>query len=101
MIMSSMVPVVPKNTSGAKDFFFIPTGIAIKAPATEKTQVPSALQEHSSSCFTSPPPAAIVLAFSLAYLLLPFFFLWKRVCDHMDLCRLVREPVSTRRFSAD
>lgn len=45
MIISSMVPVVPKNTRGAKDFRFIPTGIASKAPATEKTHVPSALKK--------------------------------------------------------
>jgi hypothetical protein len=35
---------VPKNTRGARDLRFIPTGIASKAPATEKTQVPNALQ---------------------------------------------------------
>lgn len=44
VIMSSMVPVVPKKTSGAKDFLFMPTGIATRAPATEKNQVPRALQ---------------------------------------------------------
>lgn len=44
IIMSSIVPVVPKNTRGASDFLFIPTGIASKAPATENTQVPNALQ---------------------------------------------------------
>lgn len=44
IMMSSMVPVVPKNTSGPKDFLFIPTGMASKAPATENTQVPNALQ---------------------------------------------------------
>lgn len=49
-IISTMVPVVPKNTRGAKDFRFIPTGIAIKAPATEKTQVPRALHiQHYQS----------------------------------------------------
>ncbi len=42
-MISSIVPVVPKNTSGARDFFFIPTGIAIRAPATEKNHVPNAL----------------------------------------------------------
>jgi hypothetical protein len=35
---------VPKNTRGARDLRFIPTGIASKAPATENTQVPNALQ---------------------------------------------------------
>jgi hypothetical protein len=44
VIMSSIVPVVPKKTSGAKDFLFMPTGIATRAPATEKNQVPRALQ---------------------------------------------------------
>lgn len=44
IIISSIVPVVPKNTRGAKDFRFIPTGIASRAPATEKTHVPRALQ---------------------------------------------------------
>ena len=44
IIISSIVPVVPKNTRGPNDFRFIPTGIASKAPATEKTHVPSALQ---------------------------------------------------------
>lgn len=44
IIISTIVPVVPKNTSGANDFLFIPTGIAIKAPATENTHVPNALQ---------------------------------------------------------
>ena len=46
MMMSSIVPVVPKNTRGAKDFRFMPTGIARRAPATEKTQVPRALHAH-------------------------------------------------------
>jgi hypothetical protein len=45
MMMSSMVPVVPKKTSGAKDFFFMPAGIATRAPTTEKNQVPNALHE--------------------------------------------------------
>lgn len=44
IIMSSIVPVVPKNTRGPRDFRFIPTGIARSAPAIENTQVPSALQ---------------------------------------------------------
>lgn len=43
MMMSSMVPVVPKNTSGPRDLRFIPTGIATNAPTTENTHVPSAL----------------------------------------------------------
>jgi hypothetical protein len=50
MMMSSIVPVVPKNTSGAKDFFFMPTGIARRAPATEKTQVPRALHAYAKLC---------------------------------------------------
>ena len=33
--MSSMAPVDPKNTRGARDFFLIPTGIASNAPMTE------------------------------------------------------------------
>ena len=48
MMMSSMVPVVPKKTRGAKDFFFMPTGIATRAPATEKNQVPRALHGHET-----------------------------------------------------
>ncbi|OMO62607.1 hypothetical protein CCACVL1_22724 [Corchorus capsularis] len=44
IMISSIVPVVPKNTRGANDFRLIPTGIASKAPATEKTHVPNALQ---------------------------------------------------------
>lgn len=57
IMMSSMVPVVPKNTRGPRDFRFIPTGIAKRAPATENTQVPNALEtEHSSRCFTSSCP---------------------------------------------
>lgn len=43
MMISIMVPVVPKNTRGANDFRFIPTGIASNAPATENTHVPRAL----------------------------------------------------------
>lgn len=48
IMMSSMVPVVPKNTRGPRDFRFIPTGIAKRAPATENTQVPNAL--HKTAC---------------------------------------------------
>lgn len=47
--MSSMVPVVPKKTSGASDFLLIPTGMATKAPNTEKTHVPKALQRKNFS----------------------------------------------------
>ena len=43
MMISSMVPVVPKKTRGASDFRLIPTGIASNAPATENTHVPNAL----------------------------------------------------------
>jgi hypothetical protein len=42
MIISSMLPVVPKKTRGASDFLFIPTGIASSVPASEKNQVPGA-----------------------------------------------------------
>lgn len=49
MMMSSMVPVVPKNTSGPRDLRFIPTGIATNAPSTENTHVPSALQPTTTT----------------------------------------------------
>lgn len=45
-MMSSIVPVVPKKTSGARDFRLMLTGIATNAPKTENTHVPSALQRR-------------------------------------------------------
>ncbi|KAG7031676.1 hypothetical protein SDJN02_05717, partial [Cucurbita argyrosperma subsp. argyrosperma] len=54
IMISSIVPVVPKNTRGARDFLFIPTGIASNAPATENTQVPNALCECSMTSKNQP-----------------------------------------------
>jgi hypothetical protein len=51
-IMSSMVPVVTTKAAGAKDFFFMTTGITARAlTAEKKKQVPRALQRTWEQCF--------------------------------------------------